>query len=167
MPCLVYLLASSPGPFHKLRGKKRQASTPPSPSSQAASPAPQKASQPTRLNSPKTSLQLRSNIKGSGHGTSNNPLGVIAQIISRRGPLALYTGCSSLVLGNMGRDGVRFFAYEAASGRPDNSVSSGSWALLSFWAIGATWALSTRAGLLLGLGLGLPLWWVRFICLRL
>lgn len=62
-------------------------------------------------------MQLRSDIKGSGHSTSNNPLGVIAQIISRRGPLALYTGCSSLVLGNMGKDGVRFFAYDAIKSR--------------------------------------------------
>ena len=42
---------------------------------------------------------------------------MIAQIISRRGPLTLYTGCSSLVLGNMGKDGVRFFAYDAIKSR--------------------------------------------------
>ncbi|PLB37258.1 mitochondrial carrier domain-containing protein [Aspergillus candidus] len=59
----------------------------------------------------KTSVQLRNDFN------TRNPLRVIAQIVSRQGPLALYTGCSSLVLGNMGKDGVRFFAYDAIKQR--------------------------------------------------
>lgn len=55
----------------------------------------------------KTSFQLRNNFN------TNNPLKVISQIVARHGPAALYTGCSSLVLGNMGKDAVRFFAYDA------------------------------------------------------
>ncbi|KAJ5677873.1 mitochondrial carrier domain-containing protein [Penicillium maclennaniae] len=59
----------------------------------------------------KTTVQLRNNFN------TNNPLRVISQIIARQGPAALYTGCSTLVIGNMGKDGVRFFAYTSIKER--------------------------------------------------
>ncbi|RFU28080.1 hypothetical protein B7463_g8245, partial [Scytalidium lignicola] len=59
----------------------------------------------------KTSVQQRSN-----YGSSN-PIRVILQVVRSQGPGALYVGCSSMVLGTVVKDGVRFLCYDSIKAR--------------------------------------------------
>ncbi|KAF3069411.1 Tricarboxylate transport protein [Trichoderma lentiforme] len=54
----------------------------------------------------KTSMQLQKS------PVSSSPLVMIRQLVRTQGVTALYTGCSSLVLGTMLKCGVRFFFFE-------------------------------------------------------
>lgn len=49
-----------------------------------------------------------------GHeGASRNPFAVVARVWRDEGPRALYRGCSTMVVGSIGKDAVRFLAFDA------------------------------------------------------
>ncbi|KAH8668796.1 mitochondrial carrier domain-containing protein [Xylariales sp. PMI_506] len=48
-----------------------------------------------------------------GHGTSKNPFRVVAQVIREEGIPALYKGCSTMIVGSIGKDAVRFVAFDS------------------------------------------------------
>ncbi|CAF9923731.1 hypothetical protein IMSHALPRED_006003 [Imshaugia aleurites] len=57
----------------------------------------------------KTRVQLRT----SGHATRpQNPFLVVANVIRHDGARALYKGCSSLIVGSIAKDGVRFLSFD-------------------------------------------------------
>ena len=57
----------------------------------------------------KTRVQLRN----SGHATRpQNPFLVVANVIRHDGARALYKGCSSLIVGSIAKDGVRFLSFD-------------------------------------------------------
>ncbi|KAL8947213.1 MAG: hypothetical protein Q9222_006479 [Ikaeria aurantiellina] len=58
----------------------------------------------------KTRVQLRSQ---SGGTTSKNPFLVVARVFRNEGIRALYKGCSTLVVGSIAKDGVRFLSFDA------------------------------------------------------
>ncbi|EOD43850.1 putative tricarboxylate transport mitochondrial precursor protein [Neofusicoccum parvum UCRNP2] len=63
----------------------------------------------------KTRVQLRSDTPaspGAPRRRSPNPLGVIRAVVRSEGPRALYAGCGSLVVGSVGKDGVRFLSFD-------------------------------------------------------
>ncbi|KAL8769284.1 MAG: hypothetical protein Q9209_004666 [Squamulea sp. 1 TL-2023] len=57
----------------------------------------------------KTRVQLRNQ---SGAASSKNPFLVVGQVFHKEGYRALYKGCSSLVVGSIAKDGVRFLAFD-------------------------------------------------------
>jgi solute carrier family 25 citrate transporter 1 len=56
----------------------------------------------------KTRLQLRDGPRGT-----KNPLVMIRQIVTNEGIGALYTGCSTLILGTIFKASVRFMSFDA------------------------------------------------------
>ena len=49
-----------------------------------------------------------------GHeGASRNPFAVVGRVWRDEGPRALYRGCSTMVAGSVGKDAVRFVAFDA------------------------------------------------------
>ena len=57
----------------------------------------------------KTRVQLRAE---KGIPTPKNPFLVISQVIKQEGPRALYLGCSTLVIGTIGKDAIRFTTFD-------------------------------------------------------
>ncbi|KAI4124543.1 MAG: hypothetical protein LQ347_005702 [Umbilicaria vellea] len=57
----------------------------------------------------KTRVQLRSE---RGVPTPRNPFTVVGQVLREEGVRALYKGCSTLVVGSIGKDGVRFLSFD-------------------------------------------------------
>ncbi|KAL8863249.1 MAG: hypothetical protein Q9178_000624 [Gyalolechia marmorata] len=57
----------------------------------------------------KTRVQLRNQ---SGAASSKNPFLVVGQVARTEGYRALYKGCSTLVVGSIAKDGVRFLAFD-------------------------------------------------------
>jgi len=57
----------------------------------------------------KTRVQLR---EQKGVPTPKNPFRVVGQVYSQEGIRALYKGCSTLVIGSVGKDGVRFLSFD-------------------------------------------------------
>ena len=58
----------------------------------------------------KTRVQLRS--EGNASTRPLNPFLVVAQVFRNEGPKALYKGCSSLIVGSVAKDGVRFLSFD-------------------------------------------------------
>lgn len=58
----------------------------------------------------KTRGQLRPE---RGQGTPKNPFRVISQVICKEGFHSLYTGCSTLIVGTIAKDSIRFLAFES------------------------------------------------------
>lgn len=58
----------------------------------------------------KTRVQLRTQ---SGGSSSKNPFLVVTRVFRNEGVRALYKGCSTLVVGSIAKDGVRFLAFDA------------------------------------------------------
>ncbi|KAL8716773.1 MAG: hypothetical protein Q9225_005926 [Loekoesia sp. 1 TL-2023] len=58
----------------------------------------------------KTRVQLRTQ---SGAASSKNPFLVVGQVFRNEGVRALYKGCSTLVVGSIAKDGVRFLSFDA------------------------------------------------------
>ncbi|KAL8898322.1 MAG: hypothetical protein Q9207_006768 [Kuettlingeria erythrocarpa] len=58
----------------------------------------------------KTRVQLRNQ---SGASASKNPFLVVSQVFRNEGVRALYKGCSTLVVGSIAKDGVRFLSFDA------------------------------------------------------
>ncbi|KAL9001317.1 MAG: hypothetical protein Q9169_000208 [Polycauliona sp. 2 TL-2023] len=58
----------------------------------------------------KTRVQLRNQ---SGVVSSKNPFLVVSQVFRNEGYRALYKGCSTLVVGSIAKDGVRFLAFDS------------------------------------------------------
>jgi solute carrier family 25 citrate transporter 1 len=54
-------------------------------------------------------VQLRNE---AGVPTPKNPFLVVGQVFKNEGARALYKGCSSLVIGSVGKDGVRFLSFD-------------------------------------------------------
>ncbi|GAB7342388.1 hypothetical protein MBLNU457_g0604t1 [Dothideomycetes sp. NU457] len=59
----------------------------------------------------KTRVQLR-NEGTSAIKQSGNPLRVVTDVVRNEGFTALYKGCSSLVIGSIGKDAIRFLAFD-------------------------------------------------------
>lgn len=57
----------------------------------------------------KTRVQLRNE---TGTATPRNPFLVVGQVFRNEGLSALYKGCSSLIVGSIGKDGVRFLSFD-------------------------------------------------------
>lgn len=57
----------------------------------------------------KTRVQLR---QQKGQPTPRNPFKVVAQVYRTEGIAALYKGCSTLVIGSVGKDGIRFLSFD-------------------------------------------------------
>ncbi|PVI08008.1 tricarboxylate transport protein, mitochondrial precursor [Periconia macrospinosa] len=57
----------------------------------------------------KTRVQLRNQ---KGIPTPKNPFFVVTQVYQKEGLRALYKGCSALVVGSVGKDGVRFLFFD-------------------------------------------------------
>ncbi|KAK4554633.1 hypothetical protein LTR86_008135 [Recurvomyces mirabilis] len=57
----------------------------------------------------KTRVQLR---EQKGVPTLKNPFKVVAQVYRTEGIKALYKGCSTLVIGSVGKDGIRFLSFD-------------------------------------------------------
>lgn len=57
----------------------------------------------------KTRVQLRAE---RGIPTPRNPFAVIGQVIKSEGARALYLGCSTLVIGTIAKDGIRFMSFD-------------------------------------------------------
>ncbi|KAK5072846.1 hypothetical protein LTR64_000744 [Lithohypha guttulata] len=58
----------------------------------------------------KTRVQLRAE---RGIPTPRNPFVVVGQVIQKEGARALYLGCSTLVIGTIGKDAIRFMSFDA------------------------------------------------------
>lgn len=58
----------------------------------------------------KTRVQLRN--EGNALIRPRNPFLVVAQVFRNEGPKALYKGCSSLIVGSVAKDGVRFLSFD-------------------------------------------------------
>lgn len=58
----------------------------------------------------KTRVQLRAE---QGQETPKNPFRVIGQVIRKEGFRSLYTGCSTLIVGTIAKDSIRFLAFES------------------------------------------------------
>lgn len=57
----------------------------------------------------KTRVQLR---EQKGQPTPKNPFKVVFQVYSKEGIRALYKGCMPLVIGSVGKDGIRFLSFD-------------------------------------------------------
>ena len=57
----------------------------------------------------KTRVQLRNEGNAS---RPRNPFLVVSEVFRREGPRALYKGCSSLIVGSIAKDGVRFLSFD-------------------------------------------------------
>ncbi|KAK5118804.1 hypothetical protein LTR62_000013 [Meristemomyces frigidus] len=57
----------------------------------------------------KTRVQLR---EQKGVPTPKNPFKVVRQVYTTEGIKALYKGCSTLVIGSIGKDGIRFLSFD-------------------------------------------------------
>ncbi|KAL9532000.1 Mitochondrial citrate transporter B [Sphaerulina musiva] len=57
----------------------------------------------------KTRVQLR---EKKGQPTPKNPFKVVYQVYSKEGIRALYKGCLPLVIGSVGKDGIRFLSFD-------------------------------------------------------
>jgi solute carrier family 25 (mitochondrial citrate transporter), member 1 len=44
---------------------------------------------------------------------TNNPISVIRRVIAHEGPRALYKGCSTMIVGTIGKDALRFIAFDS------------------------------------------------------
>lgn len=60
----------------------------------------------------KTRVQLRNEQRAAAPRKSPNPFLVIRDVLRAEGPRALYAGCASLVIGSVGKDGVRFLSFD-------------------------------------------------------
>ncbi|OQV08070.1 hypothetical protein CLAIMM_12395 [Cladophialophora immunda] len=60
----------------------------------------------------KTLSQLHRNVQ-PGAVVSKNPFAVLAQVARQDGVSAIYTGCSTLILGTMFKAGVRFMSFDS------------------------------------------------------
>ncbi|KAL8828822.1 MAG: hypothetical protein Q9170_006436 [Blastenia crenularia] len=72
----------------------------------------------------KTRVQLRTQSSAS---TSKNPFLVVSQVFRNEGARALYKGCSTLVVGSIAKDGVRFLSFDVikkAFADPETGVMS-------------------------------------------
>src|SRR5215469_17321804 len=58
----------------------------------------------------KTRVQLHAE---KGQEIPKNPLRVIGQVIHKEGFRSLYTGCSTLIVGAIAKDSIRFLAFES------------------------------------------------------
>ncbi|KAH9928166.1 mitochondrial carrier domain-containing protein [Fomitopsis serialis] len=58
----------------------------------------------------KTRVQLHSD---PAHPRPRNPFLVVSEVLRKEGARALYKGCSSLIIGSMGKDAVRFLSFDA------------------------------------------------------
>lgn len=58
----------------------------------------------------KTRVQLQNE---SSQLRPRNPFLVVSEVFRREGARALYKGCSSLIIGSMGKDAVRFLSFDA------------------------------------------------------
>ena len=58
----------------------------------------------------KTRVQLRN--EGNASIRPRNPFLVVAEVFRNEGPRALYKGCSSLIVGSIAKDGVRFLSFD-------------------------------------------------------
>lgn len=58
----------------------------------------------------KTRVQLRAE---KGIPTPKNPFVVVGQVIKNEGPRALYLGCSTLVIGTIAKDAIRFMSFDS------------------------------------------------------
>jgi solute carrier family 25 (mitochondrial citrate transporter), member 1 len=56
----------------------------------------------------KTRVQLKDN-----GVISRNPFAVIRDVVRKEGPAALYKGCTTLILGTIGKDAIRFISFDA------------------------------------------------------
>lgn len=54
-------------------------------------------------------MQLR---QQKGVPTPRNPFAVVGQVFREEGVRALYKGCSTLVIGSVGKDGLRFLSFD-------------------------------------------------------
>ncbi|KAI0127658.1 mitochondrial carrier domain-containing protein [Xylariales sp. AK1849] len=48
-----------------------------------------------------------------GHGPSRNPFRIVGQVIKEEGLPALYKGCSTMIVGSIGKDAIRFVAFDS------------------------------------------------------
>ncbi|KAL5356748.1 mitochondrial carrier domain-containing protein [Aspergillus floccosus] len=88
----------------------------------------------------KTRAQLSSR---SGAPTPKNPFMLIAQVVKNEGPGAIYTGCSTLVVGTTAKAAVRFLSFDTIKNllaREDGSLSAGR-GILAGMVAGATESL--------------------------
>ncbi|KAL6715330.1 hypothetical protein ACLMJK_007596 [Lecanora helva] len=63
----------------------------------------------------KTRVQLRSQTNSpttSPNPTPKNPFLIVSRVFRTEGPRALYKGCSSLIIGSVAKDGVRFLSFD-------------------------------------------------------
>ena len=84
----------------------------------------------------KTRAQLR---ERKGIAGPRNPFKVVAETYSKEGLRALYKGCSPLVIGSVGKDGIRFLSYDtikAAFKDPENGTLSFASSMLAGMASG-------------------------------
>ncbi|KAI1774189.1 tricarboxylate transport protein, mitochondrial precursor [Hypoxylon cercidicola] len=51
-----------------------------------------------------------------GHEGVRNPFYVVAKVAREEGPRALYKGCSTMIVGSVGKDAVRFLAFDLIRG---------------------------------------------------
>ena len=58
----------------------------------------------------KTRVQLRN--EGNSSTRPRNPFLVVSEVFRKEGPRALYKGCSSLIVGSIAKDGVRFLSFD-------------------------------------------------------
>ena len=58
----------------------------------------------------KTRVQLRA---GKGAPSPRNPFAVVAHVARSEGVSALYTGCSTLIVGTIAKDGIRFLTFDS------------------------------------------------------
>ncbi|TFY67815.1 hypothetical protein EVJ58_g1377 [Rhodofomes roseus] len=58
----------------------------------------------------KTRVQLHSD---PAHPRPRNPFLVVSEVFRKEGTRALYKGCSSLIIGSMGKDAIRFLSFDA------------------------------------------------------
>ncbi|KAI1841316.1 hypothetical protein JX266_012470 [Neoarthrinium moseri] len=48
-----------------------------------------------------------------GHGSSRNPFRIVGQVVKEEGLSALYKGCSTMIVGSIGKDAIRFVAFDS------------------------------------------------------
>ncbi|KAH7032959.1 mitochondrial carrier domain-containing protein [Microdochium trichocladiopsis] len=60
----------------------------------------------------KTRVQLYGHDKRAGH-TTRNPFAIVATVAREEGARALYKGCSTMIVGSVGKDAVRFLAFDS------------------------------------------------------
>jgi solute carrier family 25 (mitochondrial citrate transporter), member 1 len=62
----------------------------------------------------KTRVQLKDDLptKTTNSKVTKNPFAVIRRVIEREGPRALYKGCSTLIVGTIAKDAIRFISFD-------------------------------------------------------